>query len=93
MASDDETNDSHKQLDHREQFPGWKSRMSLLAMAKGDTDGIFTDRGDDPNVGFQTYGNDAAGRKEQREWRKLSKKLKAVFLQIPKMQCSSEHRV
>ena len=54
MASDDETNDSHKQLDHREQFPGWKSRMSLLAMAKGDTDGIFTDRGNDPNVGYQT---------------------------------------
>ena len=33
MASDDETNDSHKQLDHREQFPGWKSRMSLLAIS------------------------------------------------------------
>ena len=78
MASDDETNDSLKQLDHREQFPGWKSKMSLLAMAKGDTDGIFADQGDDPNVGFQTYGNDAAGRKEQREWRKLSKKLTGI---------------
>ena len=34
MASDDETNDSQSKLNQREQFPGWKAKMSLLAMAK-----------------------------------------------------------
>ena len=46
MASDDETSDNQSKLEHREQFPGWKAKMSLLAMAKGDVDGIFTDQGD-----------------------------------------------
>ena len=37
MASDDETKDKVGMLNKREEFPGWKGRMLLLAMEKGES--------------------------------------------------------
>ena len=59
--SDDETSTATGKLNSREEFPGWKSRMMLAAMHKGDTDGIFTDRGNNPVIGYQSYPVGAGG--------------------------------
>ena len=75
MTSDDETKDKVGMLDKREEFPGWKGRMLLLAMEKGDTDGIFTDTGGNPAVGYQSYPAGQAGNAKRKEWLELSKKL------------------
>ena len=51
MASDDESKDSTGKLTSREEYPGWKSRVQMLALAKGarDVNGIFGDDGSDAN--------------------------------------------
>ena len=41
MASDDERKSKADILKSREEFPGWKRRMEMLAQSKGDTAGIF----------------------------------------------------
>ena len=48
MASDDESNKKAVKLETREEFPGWKERMGLLALEKGDFDGVFSDLGNNP---------------------------------------------
>ena len=75
MASDDETKDKVGMLDKREEFPGWKGRMLLLAMEKGDTDGIFTDTGGNPTLGYQSYPVGQPGNAKRKAWLELSKKL------------------
>ena len=40
MASDDESKDKASKLTCREEYPGWKSRVQMLALAKGDVNGI-----------------------------------------------------
>ena len=62
-------------LDKREEFPGWKGRMLLLAMEKGDTDGIFTDTGGNPTLGYQSYPVGQPGNAKRKAWLELSKKL------------------
>ena len=58
----------------REEFPGWKAKMQLLCMEKGDNDGIFFDAGSDPAIGYRAYqGQGSVAKKET--WVNLSKKL------------------
>ena len=76
MASDDESKDSTGKLTSREEYPGWKSRVQMLALAKGDVNGIFGDDGSDANVGYQAIpGNAAARAPAQKEWNQLARKL------------------
>ena len=73
--SDDEATKGTGKLNTREEFPGWKTRMMLAAMHKGDTDGIFTDRGDDPAIGYQSYAIGAGGNAKRTAWMQLQVKL------------------
>ena len=54
MESDDESKGKAAKLESREEFPGWKGLMLLLALEKGDTDGIFTDTSANPAEGAST---------------------------------------
>ena len=78
--SDDEsdTGKAAGKLSCREEFAGWKESMSLIALDKGDADGIFTDDGSNPAVGYQAYGGGVGGNAQRREWMKLAKKLVAA---------------
>ena len=74
MASDNDDDTTSGKLDKREEFPGWKAKMQLLCMEKGDNDGIFFDAGSDPAIGYRTYqGQGSVAKKET--WVNLSKKL------------------
>ena len=75
MASDDESNKKAVKLETREEFPGWKERMGLLALEKGDFDGVFSDLGNNPNVGYQLYPPGAGGNSKRTKWMELSKRL------------------
>jgi len=75
MSSDDESNKKAVKLETREEFPGWKERMGLLALEKGDFDGVFSDLGIDPNVGYQLYPPGAGGNAKRSKWMELSKRL------------------
>mgnify|MGYP001368889747 CR=1 FL=1 len=57
---DDEKGDLPK-LRKREDFHGWKEKMLLYSMEKGDTEGIFSDTGNDPTIGFQAIQAGAVG--------------------------------
>ena len=79
MANDDEDKE-HKgsYLDRREEFPGWRRDMKMLALSYGDIHGVFTDLGNNPNVGYQAVGanlNVAQRAKKQTEWNELARKL------------------
>ena len=68
-------------LSKREDFPGFKEPMNLYAMEKGDTEGIYSDDGSDPTVGYQAIP--AAHVNRRRDWMLLSGKLTGrVGLQI-----------
>ena len=70
MASDDESKDKASKLTCREEYPGWKSRVQMLALAKGDVNGIFGDDGSDATVGYQAISGGVAARSEaQKEWK------------------------
>ena len=58
-------------LKAREDFRGFKETMLLYALEKGDVEGIFSDVGDDPTVGYQALTT----AKERREWMLLSGKM------------------
>ena len=74
MASDNDDDTTSGKLDKREEFPGWKAKMQLLCMEKGDNDGIFFDAGSDPAIGYRAYqGQGSVAKKET--WVNLSKKL------------------
>ena len=75
MASDDESKDTKGGLKTREEFPGWNRQMRMLALALGDTDGVFTDLGANANFGYQSYAAGAAGNLKRREWNELARKL------------------
>ena len=47
--------------------------MKLYALEKGDVDGIFTDDGSDPTVGYQAIPANQINRR--RDWMLLSSKL------------------
>ena len=56
--------------------------MKLYALEKGDVDGIFTDDGSDPTVGYQAIPANQINRR--RDWMLLSSKLTGrVGRQIP----------
>ena len=71
---DDEKGDLPK-LRKREDFHGWKEKMLLYSMEKGDTEGIFSDTGNDPTIGYQALPAGALGNNRRLEWAKLSNKL------------------
>ena len=74
--SDDESYRSKADiLKSRSEFPGWKRRMEMVAQARGDTEGIFSDRGQNPLVGYQIIPIGAAGNNRRKEWNELSIKL------------------
>ena len=73
--SDDEATKGTGKLNTREEFPGWKARMRLTAMEKGDTDGVFSDRGDNPVIGYQSYPVGAGGNVKRATWMELKGKL------------------
>ena len=73
--SDDETSKGTGKLGSREEFPGWKAGMSLIALDRGDTDGIFTDDGSNPLVGYQLYPGGVGGNASKKKWMELSSKL------------------
>ena len=75
MASDDESKDTKGGLKTREEFPGWNRQMRMLALALGDTDGVFTDMGTNANFGYQLYAVGAQGNAKRREWNELARKL------------------
>ena len=75
MASDDESKDAKGGLKTREELPGWKRQMRMLALALGDTDGVFTDLGTNANFGYQLYAVGAQGNAKRREWNELARKL------------------
>ena len=56
--SDDESDErgSAGKLSCREEFAGWKQKMSLIALEKGDVDGIFSDDGSNPAFGCVAGG-------------------------------------
>ena len=65
MASDNDDDTTSGKLDKREEFPGWKAKMQLLCMEKGDNDGIFFDAGSDPAIGYRAYqGQGSVAKKE-----------------------------
>ena len=72
MPSDDDEKDRDNVLEHREQFPGWSRKMEMLAMAKGDIYGVFSDLGTNPQIGYQAIPGGAAGNVERRKWNELS---------------------
>ena len=71
MADDTEERSCLAELRSREDFRGFKESMQLYALEKGDVEGIFSDNGSDPSVGYQSIRNDA----RRREWMVLSGKL------------------
>ena len=74
--SDDESHKSKADiLKSRGEFPGWKRRMEMVAQSRGDTEGIFSDRGQNPLVGYQLIPIGAAGNNRRKEWNELSIKL------------------
>ena len=73
MADDTDDKSGLSKLDKRENFPGWKESMKLYAMEKEDVEGIFTDDGSDPTVGYQAIPGGNAVRR--RDWTLLSGKL------------------
>ena len=73
--SDDEATKGTGKLNTREEFPGWKARMRLTAMEKGDTDGVFSDRGDNPVIGYQSYPIGVGGNVKRTTWMQLEVKL------------------
>ena len=74
MASDNDDDTTSGKLDKREEFPGWKAKMQLSCIEKGDNDGIFFDAGSDPAIGYRAYqGQGSVAKKET--WVNLSKKL------------------
>jgi hypothetical protein len=75
MDSDDESTKGTGKLNSREEFPGWKAKMQLIAMRKGDTDGIFADKGANPLVGYQLYPGGVGGNAKRAKWMELSSKL------------------
>ena len=86
---DDEKGDLPK-LRKREDFHGWKEKMLLYSMEKGDTDGIFSDTGNDPTIGYQALPAGAVGNQRRLEWARLSNKLTGrVGLQIVNATLSS----
>ena len=74
--SDDEAYKSRADiLTSRSEFPGWKRRMEMIAQSRGDTEGVFADRGQNPLVGYQTIPNGNNGNIRRKEWNELSIKL------------------
>ena len=74
--SDDETYKNKADvLRSREEFPGWKRRMEMMAQSKGDTEGIFSDLGTDPNEGYQAIPLGVGGNARRKAWTDLSIRL------------------
>ena len=70
MADDTDDKADLARLNKREDFPGWRESMKLYALEKGDVDGIFTDDGSDPTVGYQAIpANQINRRRDCRETR------------------------
>ena len=72
--SDDETYKNKADiLKSREEFPGWRRQMEMLAQDRGDVEGIFSDLGQNPNVGYQAIPPASVARRKA--WNELSIKL------------------
>ena len=72
--SDDETYKNKADiLKSREEFPGWRRQMEMLAQDRGDVEGIFSDLGQNPNVGYQAIPPASIARRKA--WNELSIKL------------------
>ena len=59
--SDDEATKGTGKLSTREESSGWKARMRHTAMRKANTDGIFTDTGANPLMGYQLHTGGIGG--------------------------------
>ena len=70
MADDTEERSCLAELRSREDFRGFKEPMLLYALEKGDTEGIFSDDGSDPSIGYQSIPNAT----RRHEWMLLSGK-------------------
>ena len=90
MGEGDEEKGDLPKLRKREDFHGWKEKMLLYSMEKGDTEGIFSDTGNDPTIGYQALPAGAVGNQRRLEWARLSNKLTGrVGLQIVNATLSS----
>ena len=45
MSDDESYKPKADILKSRGEFPGWKRRMEMIAQSRGDTEGVFADRG------------------------------------------------
>ena len=73
--SDDESDKVTNKLTSREEFTGWRNKVMLMCMSKGDTDGMYGDLGADPNMGYRSYQAGAQGNNRRDEWNKRAQKL------------------
>ena len=75
MESDQNDKDKLTKLTKREEWFGWNNEIQLFLMGAGDVDGIFSDDGSDPSMGYQAIPAGQPGNIRRRAWALLSTKV------------------